>query len=1726
MYNYNELNAVELSPTKKDYYQIWNELIEVASKLSERWDPSTTNESDPGIVLLKVLTAIADKLNYNIDANTLEAFMPSAAQESSMRKLCEMLGYEMRYYQSATTSVRIIYKGENFQSGGVTKIDQFSNIKDADSTVNYITLEPVLLNSKERKKVVNCMEGELVAVQTDLGSTVTMMHLDDNFRFYLPESRVASNGIFINNIDDSSELWQLTSNINANALQSKVYKFGYDSSRGLPYVQFPEDIGNLISTGLAIKFVRTRGADGNVSVGTLRALEIPHSWNETKTTDTTEVSAESLLEGSAAVVEDWKDLENYTITNLTAARNGKNPETIDEAYWNYQKTVGTFDTLVTCRDYMNKIYQMTNSDTDNTALVSNVIVSDIRDDINYAYTITSVASDGIETERLAKTPRDAKNGETNNEDSTDVEGTKIDGKISHFDLVLYPFQAVYGKNTEDEFNSSFTYTDFQTQEIIERLKEQKTIAHKIRRPKSTDIACIKVYARLSARLATTSKISELEAAEVELAAHTALYKNFNSRNLNFGEELPYDSILKVLTMADPRIKNVTLDDPKMTVSVCTVDGKEYPIISEDYIFDDLDSAVEAKEFYKQLVLDNVLAGRLPLFQYYTTFANNFTDKPYPKGKAFAIENAATDFPTFLSTGSKVKKLQLNMGSGSLEETNDETTPSLGAVRSISAEFKIDDVTNITNSAPLTLSSGEIIQFRAPNFKTTATYPAFVNYYVHLKERDSDSSAIFADQEAIPATMYTLREFFNGGKDGYSKTDSWGMQKSWEEKVNSMPEGLMRVKFTTAANITQDSQKEAQAWSDYDRAIQDYYAVFYKNGDKYTWFEKIEGEPILASTDYYVLDINQNNCTKFLAWLSGAVGNGSNLITYRVDVTDTQKASNGAPAVAEGSRLITSLYFKKYSTLAGGYGFLKSNGEGQYAELTSWPAAGNVFDTLYVPRLWFKEADGADGHTVSGLGRDQIALKVKANTEYSLQKDEYVLISYSTSEGREDGTTVLKNIALGKGTIIKANFELADSASKSAITKYSKTSNYGPWELDGKLYTTDNIKGMFTCAANEQIEVLEPITVTLDSPNSYLYWEVNPQNRKFWMDDSGIQYERFPLDHIDATTSSASYTLQDGEYLFFTDENMESAAYYGAGTEVKFSTDIDADNITTTDLTTYLTTYLKRPKDATKISAEALSEAGALKAIPWVIINLNDKNNLTISEYRLINLTEGDILKSVEFPKLSDASDQSLGKQYRNVSTAMYSLSGQDYTLPLLAVDGASWQVRSLLSVNMGPAHPQVLNTHKKQNGGIFARNYLSIKDDAEEEFVLSPFESDVSMAVYADVPLVGIAGNLNFEAESMSSVLTAPKAFKICEHISDQESSLAFDADGFAQVDLSKTTSTGSVLDLNILIPKESASKATTPNDTAVEDTTTEETAEPVSDDPSSEEATTDPSTTESGTTESTTTTTESNTPEEDTSDHSLSDGTTPEVSTPKEPSSHYGLLPIYYEANKSKFDDSSAKIKLSSITGDGATIAAGIFNHGGFNVKRDQNGEVVEIVFSPVYMTWWEGQSDADGNQYLRPGLNMIVIPSSCKLSLYRGNASLIKVGRLKIIPEENMINYQLAFASHDKNLNLKNSTTLPFRFYYEDDEGNKKVESFSISDHEALLYIKDLDEDFNFLYTVEPSKVSGLDLNELDPADTMAQPKAWFDKQNVANKFVVSALDSDYLKKFVSVSKYSKIF
>ncbi len=666
-----DLSVVNLSPVKKDYYQIWNELLDVAKKLSERWDPTSTNETDPGIVLLKVLTAVADKLNYNIDKNILEAFMPSAAQEESMRKLCEMMGYNIKYYQSAITKVKIAYTGEipETESDSFTlSIPQFTNITNLDKDVNYVVIGdatgaqggPFTLEVKPTSDILyttlTCIEGELVQCESNNDNIISSNQLDDKHRYYLPETQVAENGIFIYNIDDNGlasqkTKWEKVDNLNTSTIGSAVYKFGYDSREARPYIQFPDDIDQLIKNGLYIYYIRTAGVNGNISANTLSTFKDFNNGGSTSVI-VSKRGGEKIDNASEA---------DFTILNENAAVNGSNIETITQAYDGFKKTIGTFDTLVTCRDYMNKIYGLL--DETGIPLVSNAIVSDIRDDINKAITLCTFGDYGIS---YVDKSRETTNGAD---------------AITHFNLILYPFKTVSGINSYDEYVNSFR-TDFTVADDVKQgIEDYKTIAHIIDNGEEDgNILCIKNYLKLNARITTINKVNVAEQAEILANIKEAIYSTFNMRQLDFGEEIPFEAILNCIESADTRIKNVALDEPILDTRFLVYNDNE----TIEYAANDKTDINEYyKEVYNKLALRNVLAGRVELFNYDTSFSTSFKEK---------------DVSFYGSADKEIDSLEM------------------------SCELPLP-----TTSTPTMLKENEVIKFRAKNYKTVVTYPAYVRY---------------------------------------------------------------------------------------------------------------------------------------------------------------------------------------------------------------------------------------------------------------------------------------------------------------------------------------------------------------------------------------------------------------------------------------------------------------------------------------------------------------------------------------------------------------------------------------------------------------------------------------------------------------------------------------------------------------------------------------------------------------------------------------------------------------------------------------------------------------------------------------------------------------------------------------------------------------------------------------------------------------------------------------
>ena len=48
----NDLELSSMSYTSKDFGALYPELLDLAKKLTNSWNPATSNESDPGVVLL------------------------------------------------------------------------------------------------------------------------------------------------------------------------------------------------------------------------------------------------------------------------------------------------------------------------------------------------------------------------------------------------------------------------------------------------------------------------------------------------------------------------------------------------------------------------------------------------------------------------------------------------------------------------------------------------------------------------------------------------------------------------------------------------------------------------------------------------------------------------------------------------------------------------------------------------------------------------------------------------------------------------------------------------------------------------------------------------------------------------------------------------------------------------------------------------------------------------------------------------------------------------------------------------------------------------------------------------------------------------------------------------------------------------------------------------------------------------------------------------------------------------------------------------------------------------------------------------------------------------------------------------------------------------------------------------------------------------------------------
>ena len=535
-----------ISYTNSDFRTIFPQLLDTAKKLSNKWDPSLSNESDPGNILLKEAAIIGDKNNYHIDKNVLECFPLSATQQSTARQLYDLAGYNMHWYRSGYAIIQLSLlksitniNSENDLELDYIKLEPGRQVCDSTGEYVYSLLQSTTLSTLGRIESVEAIQGTIEQYEINGDYDITIDNLDENLRIYFPQNYIAENGVFVydkdvdvqnvgyhNNYDATSQLgyWGKVDNLTQYPAKSKVFKFGLDLDSDKCYIQFPEEIISLIGSGLHIYYTITKGNDGNVKASVLNSF------------------VNDIVEQGD---EDSVSLNQYIKVSNLPSIGGVDPETLQSAYKNYKRTIGTYDTLVSRRDYNNAIYNLKKDDEKNLNLVSNAFVTDRVSDINCSQSV--IVNDGSKPYSKNYVKEDS---------------------LNSYDVVLYLLKQPTSLLNIDDYNETFKPDLSKTTlNIIEQdLDEYKSVQHNLQYISDNssvndpyfDITNI---IRLNGNITTYYRVTKAEAKQIEANVTNKLIQLYNSRELVFGDQIYYDDLISAIKSADDRIRNVNLDIP-------------------------------------------------------------------------------------------------------------------------------------------------------------------------------------------------------------------------------------------------------------------------------------------------------------------------------------------------------------------------------------------------------------------------------------------------------------------------------------------------------------------------------------------------------------------------------------------------------------------------------------------------------------------------------------------------------------------------------------------------------------------------------------------------------------------------------------------------------------------------------------------------------------------------------------------------------------------------------------------------------------------------------------------------------------------------------------------------------------------------------------------------------------------------------------------------------------
>lgn len=272
------------------------------------------SDGDVGVVILKLISYLADMNNYQIDKNLAELYLDTATERESLLSIIKLIGYEPKNYKTARVWLDLSLKPGNAIADG-TEFPSYTRFTDQTRQLNFYNIKPFYWT--ENTASVQVFEGEYYF------QNFTQENVTKTSKLYLPTDEIDKETIKVTIAGD--ELLQVE-NVLTDTSNTLCYSTHVDSLNQL-YIQFPSYWQDLTGAGpnIGVNYLVTQGEIGNIGAHALTRLDGNYSL---------------------PVPED-----SIIVDNLLPSTGGQDPEPMEEIKEAAPRYASTMSTLVTLDDF-------------------------------------------------------------------------------------------------------------------------------------------------------------------------------------------------------------------------------------------------------------------------------------------------------------------------------------------------------------------------------------------------------------------------------------------------------------------------------------------------------------------------------------------------------------------------------------------------------------------------------------------------------------------------------------------------------------------------------------------------------------------------------------------------------------------------------------------------------------------------------------------------------------------------------------------------------------------------------------------------------------------------------------------------------------------------------------------------------------------------------------------------------------------------------------------------------------------------------------------------------------------------------------------------------------------------------------------------------------------------------------------------------------------------------